>query len=226
MTSTALTRWLRQGLVRGMCPLCRVAHKADREYIWHFFEEYSAHAEALDELQAGRGFCADHAEQLQCVEVDGLKSTLGISETYLDVLEGVAEELERMGPSDPFERAPCPACANREQELRRNAGYLLADLRESDRSRELFVVSPGFCFPHFELVWASADADQRSFVLDVQRRSLRRLGDDLREHVRKQGDEARHEPKGAEQDSWLRAIHLTGGWPRPAHPAGVPEARA
>jgi hypothetical protein len=41
VTNSALTRWLKQGLTRGMCPLCRVAHKADREYLWHFFEEYS-----------------------------------------------------------------------------------------------------------------------------------------------------------------------------------------
>ena len=27
----AVTAWLRQGLRAGMCPLCRVAHKADRE---------------------------------------------------------------------------------------------------------------------------------------------------------------------------------------------------
>jgi hypothetical protein len=34
-----VTSWLRQGLKMNMCPLCRVAHEADREYMWHFFDE-------------------------------------------------------------------------------------------------------------------------------------------------------------------------------------------
>jgi hypothetical protein len=39
--SRALTCWLRQGIELHMCPLCRVAHKADREYIWQFSEQGS-----------------------------------------------------------------------------------------------------------------------------------------------------------------------------------------
>jgi hypothetical protein len=37
--SSALTRWLRQGIELHKCPLCRVAHKADREYMSQFSEE-------------------------------------------------------------------------------------------------------------------------------------------------------------------------------------------
>jgi type II secretory ATPase GspE/PulE/Tfp pilus assembly ATPase PilB-like protein len=32
MPSSALTRFLKQRLARGMCPLCRVTHKLDREF--------------------------------------------------------------------------------------------------------------------------------------------------------------------------------------------------
>ena len=41
---------LNQGLRAPTCPLCHVAHKLDREYIWHFFDGYSDSGEAMDEL--------------------------------------------------------------------------------------------------------------------------------------------------------------------------------
>jgi hypothetical protein len=75
MPHTSLTRWLKQGLDRGMCPLCRAARKLDREYIWFFFDERTGDDDAVGEVSRARGFCADHADQLKRVEVDGTKST-------------------------------------------------------------------------------------------------------------------------------------------------------
>lgn len=214
MPSSALTRFLKQGLARGICPLCRVAHKLDREWTWAFFDVYSGEDWALDALRRSRGFCADHAEQLRRVEVDGIKSTLVVSGVYLDTLEGVAAQFEALGRGvDQQPAAPCPGCANRDEGVEKNAGYLLAELDESERSRERFAASPGLCFPHFDLVWARAGREQRELLLEVQRRSVDSLVEGLREHIRKQGHEAKGEPKGHEQDSWLRAIWLTGGWP-------------
>lgn len=46
-----LTAWVRQGLQRGICPLCRVAHKADRRYIWHFFDEGADWGDAIDTVR-------------------------------------------------------------------------------------------------------------------------------------------------------------------------------
>jgi hypothetical protein len=213
MPSSALTRFLKQGLTRGMCPLCRVAHKLDREWTWSFFDVYSGEDWALDALRRSRGLCADHAEQLRRLEVDGIKSTLVVSSVYLDTLEGVAAQLEGLGTDDEQPAPPCPACVNRDQGVEKNAGYLLAELDESERSRERFVASPGLCFRHFDLVWGKARRDQRELLLEVQRRSVGSLVEQLREHIRKQGHEARDEPKGNEEDSWLRAIWLTAGWP-------------
>jgi hypothetical protein len=35
--------------------LCRAAHKLDREYLWHFFDEPSSGEAAVDEVSAARG---------------------------------------------------------------------------------------------------------------------------------------------------------------------------
>ena len=48
-----------------MCPLCRVAHKADREYIWHFFDVGADQGESLDTVRHAFGFCAEHIEMLR-----------------------------------------------------------------------------------------------------------------------------------------------------------------
>ena len=167
MPSGALTQFLKQGLARGMCPLCRVAHKVDTEYIWYFFDEYSGDADALDSLRRARGFCTAHAEALRRLEVDGFKSTLGLSTTYLDTIEGLIEEFGLLRPGDQLPSGLCPACAYRQEELERTAGYLFAEIRESE--------------------------------------NLEQLAADLREHIRKQGVEAREDEPGADADSWERA---------------------
>ncbi|MGZ6695743.1 MAG: DUF6062 family protein [Solirubrobacteraceae bacterium] len=110
MPHSALTRWLKQGVARGMCPLCRVRHKADREYMWHFFDERSSDEGALDEVAAARGFCAEHAEQLRHIEVDGLGSTLAISDVYEHTLRALAADLDTLAPSTELGAARCPAC--------------------------------------------------------------------------------------------------------------------
>ena len=73
--STATT-WLRQGLRSGICPLCRVAHKADREYIWHFFDEGADQGESIEKFAARAGSAREHIEMLRRSRSRTMKSTL------------------------------------------------------------------------------------------------------------------------------------------------------
>jgi hypothetical protein len=223
--SSSLMRWLRQGVELQMCPLCRVAHKADREYVWHFSEEGSGNADTMAAMARAHGFCSEHAEMLRRIDYQ-MKSMLGVSTIYADLFGDLASELDALDIGRPCANDVCPACLNRNAALRQNTRYLLASLTASAGSiAEHFPSSPGLCFPHFELVWASGGAPQaRQLILDVQRRAVREILDDLREFIRKEGDEAKREPKGAEHDAWQRAIRLTTGWPAPEQSAGVPEA--
>lgn len=221
-----VTTWLRQGLRSGMCPLCRVAHKADREYIWHFFDEGSDRGEEIDAVRAACGFCAVHIEMLRRIEVDGMKSTLSISTMFADTFAGIVEDLESLSLDSPFTRARCPACANRDELVRANARHLLDMLATSPGHRSTFEASPGLCFDHFELAWDLASSrEDRELLLVVQRRAARTLLRDLEEHVRKHDNRFRHEPKGAEEESWQRSIFMTAGWPAPAESAAEPERR-
>jgi ATPase family associated with various cellular activities (AAA)/Family of unknown function (DUF6062) len=92
--------------------------------------------------------------------------------------------------------------------------------------REKFDASPGLCFAHFELVWNLAQTtEERELVGRVQLNAATRLLADLREHVRKHDRKYRHEPKGAEGDSWRRAISMTAGWPASGESAAEPGTR-
>lgn len=213
MPASALTRFIKQGLKRGMCPLCRVAEKLDREYVWYFFDEYSDDAAVVDQVRRARGFCADHADQLRRIEVDALKSTLVISTVYEEVIGGWSADLAGLSVDDELSRESCPACANRSNGVAKNARYLLDEIAESPDSRARFSGSVGLCVRHFEIVWCGARRDERALLQEVQQAAVTRLAEDLREHIRKQGDEAKYEPKGAESDAWERALWLTGGWP-------------
>jgi hypothetical protein len=224
--SSTLTRWLRQGIERHMCPLCRVAHKADREYIWQFSEEGFGDEETMESLARAHGFCQEHAEMLRRIDV-ATQSMLGISTIYVELFADLAAELAALDVAQAYESGACPACANREAALRKNARYLLSALTATAGSiAEGFPSSPGLCFAHFELVWASGGTPQvRRLILDVQRRAVAEVLSDLHEFVRKEGAEFKHEPKAKEQDAWQRAIWLDTGWPAPTASASVPEAR-
>jgi len=216
--NSALTRFLKQGLKKGVCPLCCVAYKIDGEYMWAFFDEYSNEETTLNQLRRARGFCAEHAGRLQRLEVEGLRSNLGISNVYLDTFQGLAEQLAALQPSSGIpEREPCPACAYRDEEVHRNARYLLEEVMTSLSSRKRFVESTGLCFPHFELVWDRAeDPGEQELLLDLQSRVVARLVEELSENIRKQGHEYDGKPADQEDSSWRRAIYLTAGWPREA----------
>ena len=216
--NSALTRFLKQGLKKGVCPLCRAAYKLDGEYMWGFLDEYSHNDATLDRLRRSRGFCAEHTERLRRLEVEVLRSNLGISNVYLDTLRGVLEELEALGADWELRRPdPCPACAYRDEEVERNARYLVEEIATSPRSRERFLVSEGICLPHFQLVWAYArDEGERELLLTVQRRVVAELIEDLGQNIRKQGHEYDGEPSEREGESWARAMRLTTGWPKEA----------
>jgi len=222
--SGVVTGWLRQGLGSGVCPLCRVAHKADREYIWHFYDERSNDMAAVDEVRRAFGFCAEHMEMLRRIDVEDMKTTLSISVLLADTFAGIVDELRVLSPDAAFEPAQCPACASRNEHLERNALYLLDMLATTGAYRNTFESSAGLCFPHFKLTWQLARTrSDRELLLSVQRGTSESLLQDLGEHVRKHADQYRREAKGPEQDSWQRAIFLTTGWPPPSQSAAEPE---
>lgn len=206
-----------------MCPLCRVTHKADREFIWHFFDQGADQDDALDAVRRAFGFCAEHTGMLSRIDTEGMKSTLAISTMYADTFTRIVDGLGCLQPDAQFRRATCPACVNRSELVRANARYLLDALATNPGIREKYTGSTGLCFAHFELVWNIADAADRTLIGRVQRDAAASLLSELAGHVRKHDHRYRDEPKGSERDAWQRAVLMTAGWPPPDVSASEPE---
>ncbi|HTZ63347.1 MAG TPA: DUF6062 family protein [Solirubrobacteraceae bacterium] len=225
MTSSALTRWLRQGLMYGICPLCRAHHKLDREYIWGFFDQWSMRDDVVEQFARARGFCADHARQLCRIEVDAMRTTIGVTDVYLATVERLLADLASLLPAaGALSEERCPACAYREQGIADNVRYLLDELVGDGEFRERLAAGSGLCVPHFRIAWqASQTSEQRQHLAVVEHTAALRLAGELREHARKQRAEAAGEPAGPEADSWQRAIWMSSGWPAPARAASAPE---
>jgi hypothetical protein len=232
--NSALTRFIKQGLRLGVCPLCRAAYKLDGEYMWAFFDDYSQSDRTLDALRRARGFCAEHAGRLRRLEVEGLRSNLGISGVYLDTFKGLADQLDALNTAAQLPpEGVCPACEYRDAEVERNAGYLIEEIHDNGWSRKRLAEGDGLCFPHFAMVWARAeDGEERELLLDLQRRVVADVITGLEANIAKQGHEQAEGPSDRESMSWQRAIHLTAGWskealrddpPDPEHRYQLPE---
>jgi hypothetical protein len=134
--------------------------QADREYIWQFSEEGFGNEETMQALARAHGFCAEHAEMLRRIDVE-MKSMLGISTIYVELFVDLAAELAALDVERPCQGGACTACASRDAAVQKNARYLLAALTATAGPlAEKFSSSPGMCFPHFELVWASGGTSQ------------------------------------------------------------------
>ena len=101
--------------------------------------------------------------------------------------------------------------------------------------RAVEVAIDGLCWSHIrEIMTTAPPGAVRLWRQDTAQR-FEALADELRDYLHKCDWNFRHEPRGAEQDSWLRALHLlggTGGTPpnaesgAPAHAWGENRARS
>lgn len=145
------------------------------------FDDYSSDDKTLDRLHEARGFCAEHAERLRRLEVEGLYSDLGISNVYLGTLQGLEEALDSLDPSEnqvsrpaavkprPSTLTPsnsdvyvalrqpgCPLCRTHAGSERRNVATFLREGKAVPASRTHFIEAGGFCPRHAWQLHAAA----------------------------------------------------------------------
>lgn len=200
---------LRDALQAPGCAVCRLAEEAVHGYQRSLLHENVNDPEARAQIVRSGGFCHEHAWRL--VEHRDL---LGTAIIHRDLVARFRDQL-RSAPSgvsagrEGRRRAPCPACATRD-ETTRTAVRVLRDFFGESDLRERFDASDGLCRRHFAQalqVWAGpADA-----LIEAQAASLARLLQQLDELIRKQDYRFSHEPVGEERNSWLRAIAAVSG---------------
>jgi hypothetical protein len=220
--SKTLQKEFRETLDAGGCPLCRLQHRDETRFLDSLTYERILDLETRDKLKASRGLCEPHVRAWR--EVRG--SALGIALVYEIAVKDLLEDSDAQPPGGLFGRArsgtariadameaqaACPACEVGADTVARYTKVLLHDIQYADIETALEAAG-GLCLPHLRFVLRRRGPDRaQRLVLEVQRRVWQSLRAELKEFIRKNDYRFRDEPKGAERDSWLRAIDAVVG---------------
>jgi hypothetical protein len=151
--------WTTEILARLEQPECLLCHEtADghhRRYFWFLNESYAS-VPTIERVQRARGFCLRHTRHLLAYRTpDRVCVVAGYvlaacDEWLQGALAGAASG--RRGQTPPCElsepEAPCPACEDVAEGVRRYAWALAECLREAEVAAS-YLRSAGLCFPHF-----------------------------------------------------------------------------
>ena len=220
---------LRDALPQPGCPVCSLTERNSFRFLDALLYERVNDVGTREGLRKSLGFCNWHA--WKCLEVPNAPLGLGI--IHNDLLGVILERLSRIQHSFPLpipfirrlwgnrkakNAVPrlrpdhsCPACQSvrffEEMYLR----ILLDYLGEEDFERG-FSRSPGICFPHL-IIAIEKHPGHRNLGLLIQRQMKKweSLKAELEEFIRKHDYKYVHEPRGAESDSWKRALEMLAG---------------
>jgi hypothetical protein len=127
-------------------------------------------------------------------------------------------------------RRPCPMCETRDDSSGRAIDTLLSHIEEEALGAS-FVASDGLCAAHFGQAMTVRGARREALeaLSAAQDQCLQRLQGQLDELIRKFDYRFRHEVRGEESTSWIRAVATISGLdvtrlPR-ARPAAFPPPR-
>ncbi len=223
---SALQTELRETMETWGCPLCHRAIHAEQQYLDSLNYERVQDLGTRTAIKASHGLCAYHSRVWQSLH----GSALGIALVYRDVLSDLQAALEispqAQAPAWPWQKerhsrladalAPhgtCPACEIRDDTARRFAEILLRDLRE-ESVQHLLEQCGGLCLPHLRMALSLPGAARvQDVLIAVQKRAWQTIRAELDEFIRKNDYRFRHEPLGAEGDSWQRILDVVVGLP-------------
>ena len=210
------------------CAVCRLVDRDVRQYIDSFFYESITVVERRAEIRAARGFCSVHGSILA-----GHSRTLGTAIIHHDVVNDVLRGFPEGGANggakggvfraawssarDAVARAlrprrECVLCDHERHQERILLEALINGLPD-DKIRAAFEQSGGLCFPHLQAALQLRDirADNLRLMIDLERRMLSGLRDELATFIHKSNGSYEFTAMGAESDSPARATKLVSG---------------
>jgi len=216
---------LRDALGEPACAICTLAVRRLNRYFTGLGYERVNDRTLRGVIRAARGFCAVHGLRLQ-----ENRTALGTAIIQRDVLNTLRGELtaERstgrsivgrlMGAertaNDPLApQQECPACMERREAEQQYISALIAHLND-DALYAALEQSAGLCTPHLrDTLRRAPNTPGRERFRQAQSAVWERLIGELDEFIRKHDHQFAHEPGGAENDSWARAVALVSSHP-------------
>ena len=222
---------LRDALAQPGCPICTLVERVSSRYLDSLLYERVNDVGTREDLRESLGFCNWHA--WKALEIGSFALGMGI--LYGDILEQVEARLDKVRDSLPltnrasswikfFRPSPkvsspsalrpqrrCPAC--------RRAGFFervylqtLLDFISEEDFANPFSLSAGICFPHLIAITENFPYHPNlPLLVRKQIDKLQSLRGEVAEFVRKQDYHFFREPRGAEVDSWKRAMEMVVG---------------
>ncbi len=225
---------LKEALAKRGCPVCRLEFRAADSAIDSLLWESVNDVETRHRLNAARGFCRTHAEQLVR---NG--AALGVSIMMRDVVHTVAEILAagEFQPSPGLAvrkklpgfnhggspatdvlvktlspQAECPICTAQHAAGTRYLQTLTENFTGADSLADEYRRSDGLCLPHFRRALGFVtDAETFRALAEAQLHIWRQLTDQLDEFIRKNDYRFQREKMGREGDAWQRALAAISG---------------
>jgi hypothetical protein len=185
------------------CALCRLVAKVEHDSLDSLLYENVNDPGTREAMSASRGFCAAHADL-----ATHMSDALGVAMLYETLCREAANHVTRELPLGATQ--PCPICRTAADAEERYIAEFCLRIAESD-FRERFLVSDGFCLPHFRRATAIIrDKATDRIVRTHEAKTLLALADQLRVFVEKH-DYKRAAEFAAEAVSWLRALEKFAG---------------
>lgn len=208
---------LRDALLEGGCPLCRLGSRAATRYIDTLNYEGVNDPGLRRVLRNAHGLCHDHA--WEWTHLRG--APLGVAIVYQNLVKDLIAAMEQAqtGPARGRRQAPtarltsatrCPACHAQDEAVKRYAQTLLAYL-DTPEVAAGYAQAGGLCLPHLRSVLVQAGDAQAHTLKAWQLAIYRNLNEELAEFIRKHDHRFSHEPFGAEKDAWLRTVAVFTG---------------
>jgi hypothetical protein len=210
------------------CPLCRLCDESlGRGWFWLFSESYGE-GSVVSKYIDYWGFCKEHSRMIARIGPKWQKSVIyqWIIKAHLSQLEEFQRRVQHLErPRTIISRmasrrsaaktvrsiiptGDCLFCETLRETARRWISYLLESLVDP-QIRRLYADSDGLCMQHFFLAIEDANlrhAPEVNELIKKQTKGLRELMDDFNEFFRKEDYRFSNEPKGNEQNAWMRAM--------------------
>lgn len=220
---------LRDAMAQPGCPVCFLVERNSFRFLDALLYERVNDVGTREGLRKSLGFCNWHA--WKCLEVPNAPLGLGI--IHQDLLGQILQRSNRIQRSFPMhipflrrllskgkakKALPplrpghsCPACQSVRFFEKMYLEILLDYITEED-FEDQFSRSSGICFPHLTIA-IEKYPEHRNLRLVIQRQMSKweSLQGELADFIRKHDYEHIHEPRGAESDSWKRALEMLVG---------------
>jgi hypothetical protein len=204
---------LRDACAEGECPLCIVTKKAEAMYLDSLLYENINDPGVHEKLNASLGFCRFHALQLLSFG-DACGTAILYSRVLQQTKKAIEKKIENPFGEILFGKGKCPACSVLERHEANYVRELCERLGDPEMRKALSAEkNPGLCVPHLNTVIMNVRNDEdRRWLLSLQREKINRIRNALKEFVRKQDVQYRHEKISQEEDDACRkALNIVVG---------------